>query len=68
MGTNCRVQCTSQISQEDEEVNYGFSSSEELYPHEGSQDWDWSQDCLFKKKLVISYIVCVKTLKIIHVV
>ena len=33
------------LSQEDEEVDYGFSSSADLYHHEGSQDWDWSQGC-----------------------
>ena len=40
----CRMQFKSQSSQEEEEVDYGFSSLEELYPQEGSQDFDWDQD------------------------
>ena len=40
-----RLEDESYLSQEDEEVDYAFSSSAELYHHEGSQDWDWSQDC-----------------------
>ena len=40
----CQMQFKSQSSQEEEEVDYGFSSLEELHPQEGSQDFDWDQD------------------------
>ena len=35
----------SQSSQDEEEVDYGSSSLEELYHQEGSQDFDWDLDC-----------------------
>ena len=39
------MQLGSQSSQEEEEVDYGSSSLEELYHQEGSKDFDWDLDC-----------------------
>ena len=40
-----QMQLRSQSSQDEEEVDYGSSSLEELYHQEGSQDFDWDLDC-----------------------
>jgi hypothetical protein len=41
-----QVQLRSQLSQDEEEVDYGSSSLEELYHQEGSQDFDWDMGCV----------------------